>query len=161
MPQLEASTYITQVFWLVTTFCCLWFIMAKVIVPKISETIETRKRKLDDFILKAEEINQKALTALNRYETTLAAAKATAMTEIAQNEQELKKIIMEKEEEITKQLKQKIAESEASLNKEKKTILKQMNILSQDMAYEILQKLDIKSITREDIETVMQEKKIS
>ena len=82
MPQLEISTYLTQIFWVITTFIIFWMVMDHVIIPKISDTIEARKRKYDDYIIKAEEINKKALATLERYESTLAAAKSKASEQI-------------------------------------------------------------------------------
>lgn len=157
MPQLDGSVYITQIFWLLVTFISFWFIMAKCVVPKISETIEARKRKYDDYIRKAEEINAKALEALNRYDKMLAVAKTKATEQILQNENELKQIIAEKENEINQQLKIKVAEQEELLEKEKKSVLAKINTLSQETAYEILQKIDVMAISREDLENISKE----
>lgn len=157
MPQLDGSVYITQIFWLLVTFISFWFIMAKVVIPRISETIEARKRKYDDYVRKAEEINAKALEAINRYDKMLAVAKAKATEQILQNENELKQIIAEKEDEINEQLKIKVAEQEAILEKEKQSILTKINTLSQETAYEILQKIDIMAISRADLENISKE----
>lgn len=154
MPQLEISTYITQVFWLLVTFMSFWFVMDKVIIPKISEKIEMRKRKYDDFIQKAEEINSKALDSLKHYEERLAVAKKNASEQVAQNEQELKRIIAEQEEKINQQLKQKIAEKEEILAKEKAEVMAELDKISRDTAYQLLQEMNISSITRADIEEV-------
>lgn len=151
MPQLEVSTYISQIFWLITTFLCFWLIMDRVIIPRISETIEARKRKYNEFILKAEEINKKALSALNKYEETLAAAKANAALQISQNEAELKIFVEKEEADINKRLKQKVAENEEKLFHEKEETLKKIEELSQTAAYAVLQQLNIKSVTPDDI----------
>ena len=68
MPQFDVSTYIAQIFWLITTFLCFWFIMDKVIIPKITSTMDERKRKYDELIIKAEKINKKAKASLQKYE---------------------------------------------------------------------------------------------
>lgn len=157
MPQLDGSVYITQIFWLLVTFISFWFIMAKVVIPRISETIEARKRKYDDYVRKAEEINAKALEAINRYDKMLAVAKADATEQILKNENELKQVIAEKENEINEQLKKKVAEQEALLEKEKQNVLTKINALSQETAYEILQKIDIMAISRADLENISKE----
>ncbi len=158
MPQLEVSTYITQIFWLITTFLCFWLAMDKIIIPRISETIEARKRKYDEFILKAEEVNKKALNALQRYEETLAAAKANASEQISKNEAELKEFMRQEEEKITEQLKLKIAEKEDMLLHEKAETMDKIEEISRMTALTILQQLDIKSITLKDLESVEKEK---
>ena len=154
MPQLEISTYITQIFWLLVTFISFWFIMDKILIPKISEKIEMRKRKYDDFILKAEEINKKALVSIQQYEDRLALAKENATEQILQNEKELKQIIAEQEDRINQQLKQRISEKEEKLTKEKDEILTALDKISKETAYIILQEMNISSITHEDIEKV-------
>lgn len=151
MPQLEVSTYISQIFWLITTFLSFWLIMDKVIIPRISETIEARKRKYNDFIIKAEEINKKALSALHKYEETLAAAKTNAARQISENEAELKAFITSEEAGINNRLKQKVAENEAKLFLEKEKTLEKIEELSQTTAYTVLQQLGIKNITPENI----------
>jgi len=147
MPQLETSTYITQIFWLMTTFISLWLIMAKIIVPKIEEMVELRKRKYNDCILKAEEINKKALAVIKRYEEALTVAKAEAAEQIAQNEKELEKFIVRTKEDIDNQLKQKIEENEKILEKEKADTLKKIDVLSQEVADMLVNKLEIQSIS--------------
>ena len=161
MPQLEISTYVTQIFWLIVSFLSFWFMMAKIVIPKISETIEERKRKYDDYIRKAEEINVKALDSLQRYEKTLAAAKIKAAEQIAQNERELKEIIEAKEAEINQQLKQKIEESEALLTKQKAEIMTKVEALSKETALLILDELQLSSITSQDIDEVLQQEKVA
>lgn len=158
MPQLEISTYLTQIFWVITTFVVFWMIMDHIIIPKISETIEARKRKYDDFIMKAEEINKKALATLERYEETLAAAKLKASEQIKANEDELRKMIEEREDEINQQLKSKIAEHEEKLVKDKASTMSKIEELSEIAAVAIIKQLDIKTITEADIKQISERK---
>ena len=158
MPQLEISTYLTQIFWVITTFVVFWMIMDHIIIPKISETIEARKRKYDDFIMKAEEINKKALATLERYEETLAAAKIKATEQIKANEEELRKMIEEREDEINQQLKSKIAEHEEKLVKDKAVTMSKIEELSEIAAAAIIKQLDLKTITEADIKQISKQK---
>lgn len=146
MPQLEISTYLTQIFWTILTFISFWLIMDKLIVPKIAETIEARKRKYDDFIIKAEEINAKALASLKNYEEALTAAKANAAVQIKKTEEELKTFISDKEEEINKRLRTQISEQEARLAEEKAATMQKVEEMSESLVYTILEQLEIKSI---------------
>ena len=137
MPQLELSTYLTQVFWVLTIFITLWIVMDRIIVPQIAEMIEARKRKYDDLILKADEINKKALASLESYNERLAAAKSKAINQINKNEQELKELIAEKEREIDACLHQKIIESEERLTAEKEEVLNKIMDIAEISAYSI------------------------
>lgn len=160
MPQLEVSTYITQIFWLITTFLCFWFVMDKFIIPQISEMVEARKRKYDEFILKAEEVNKKAIASLKHYEEALAAAKINAYEQSRQNEAELKAFIKEEEENINARLKQKIAENEERLLIEKNETMKKIEELSQTAAIAVLKQLEIKSVSIADIQKASSKEEI-
>ena len=153
MPQLEISTYLPQIFWVLLIFICFWQVMDKLIIPRIAEAIEARKRKYDDYILKAEQINKKALASLQRYEEALAAAKTSAAQQIKQSEDELKQMIAEKEEAINRQLKETIAENEAKLNKEKEASFVKIEEMSQKAAYAIIEKLGL-SISMDDLRQI-------
>ena len=46
MPQLNPEFWISQIFWLTLTFGTLYVILSKLILPKISANLETRKSKI-------------------------------------------------------------------------------------------------------------------
>ena len=46
MPQLNPEFWISQIFWLVLTFSILYLVLSKVILPKISKNLETRKSQI-------------------------------------------------------------------------------------------------------------------
>ena len=43
MPQLNPEFWISQIFWLILTFGILFIVLSKLILPKISESLEKRK----------------------------------------------------------------------------------------------------------------------
>lgn len=154
MPQLELSTYLTQIFWVLTVFITLWLVMDRIIVPQTKEMIEARKRKYDDLILKADEINKKALASLKSYDERLSAAKLKAIEQINKNEQELKDLIAKKEHEIDEKMRQKIAESERKLAIEKEEVFNKIVDISEITAYSIIKKLELNTITLDDIRSI-------
>jgi len=46
MPQLNPEFWISQIFWLIITFGILFIVLTKVILPKISDNLETRKSQI-------------------------------------------------------------------------------------------------------------------
>lgn len=144
-----------QMFWVLVIFLCYWLLMDKFLIPKIAEMVEVRKRKYNDFILKAEEINRKAKESLEQYENTLSAARAEAAVQIAENEKELKELIIQKETELKEELSIKMAEHEAKFASEKEHILKKIDDLSVKVAYAAVQQLELSSITRSDIDKLV------
>lgn len=146
MPQLEISTYLSQFFWLITSFLSLWLVMAWVIIPKIEEVMEQRRRKIDDFVQKAEKINKQALISLEKYEKALKKAKEKAQTAIDENKKELEQVIATRHLEIEELLNKKIADTEFMLAKERRETLVAIDEVSVNVAEQILNKLGIENV---------------
>ena len=146
MPQLEISTYLSQFFWLITSFLSLWLVMAWVIIPKIEEVMEQRRRKIDDFVQKAEKINKQALISLEKYEKALKKAKEKAQRAIDENKKGLEQVIATRHLEIEELLNKKIADTEFMLAKERRETLVAIDEVSVNVAEQILNKLGIENV---------------
>ena len=64
MPQLDTSTFTSQLFWLVVCFFSMMFIMSKFIIPKIADIMEQRQRKIDGYLNKAADLKAVSYTHL-------------------------------------------------------------------------------------------------
>lgn len=159
MPQLDLSTYISQAFWLLVSFCTLWALLSFFVMPKIANVIEQRKRKIDDYIQKAEKLNTQAKDSLSKYNASLAAATQTADRELETGRQEIKAKLQQTETSMTAELNRKIADNELKIAKEKSETLQQIENIAQDLAYEILQKLGFAKISRQDVAETAREDK--
>lgn len=116
MPQLEQiATYPSQVFWLVVTFVTLFLIMWRVAVPRISDALEARQQRIDDYLERAAGIKQEAEAAMEAYEKSLAEARAEAQETVLKATQELADVAAKREAELTERLQAKLAESEAGI----------------------------------------------
>ncbi len=151
MPQLDLSTFASQAFWMVLCFSLLWIMLSIFITPKITDVLEQRKRKIDDYIRKAEKLNQQAKTSLEKYEQALNEAKIKASADIAANQKESAAFLAAEEKMLNERLNKQIADSEFKLATEKKETLQQIESLSQNLAFEIVQKLGFTQISKEDI----------
>ena len=54
MPQLDPEFWFSQIFWLIMTFGILYLVLSKLILPKISDNLETRKSQVLDNLELAE-----------------------------------------------------------------------------------------------------------
>ena len=151
MPQLDITSYSSQIFWLVLCFFSMYFIMSKFIAPKIGETLEQRQRKIDDNLSQAEEFKTKAEASLIQYQKKIqdAAAKAEVAFENAQSE--LRATMNKKQEELAEKLQKQIKDSEAEIAKNKEQALKEVSKISETIALDIVKKIGIKSVTNDDI----------
>ena len=159
MPQLDWSTYISQAFWLLVCFCSLWFLLSAFVTPKLADVIEQRKRKINDYVQKADELNLRAQKSLDKYNKTLVAAQNEARQKLDAGRNELKNKLDAKTQKMAADINQKIADSELTLAKEKKETLQQIEVISQDLAYAVLQKIGFTEISRQNIAQIAQEEK--
>jgi len=53
MPQLDLSTFPSQIFWLAVFFVVLYLLMAKLAIPKIERVIDERRNRVENDLDKA------------------------------------------------------------------------------------------------------------
>ncbi|MBQ7633242.1 MAG: hypothetical protein IJS88_03930 [Alphaproteobacteria bacterium] len=153
MPQLDPSSYISQFFWMLVCFCTLWALLSLFVIPKIADIIEQRKRKIDEYIQKADALNKQAKESLEKYHAVLVQAEQTSQAEMQKGKDELNRYLHNAEADLSQRLNKKIADNEFTLAKEKKDTLQQIETIAVDLAYEIVQKLGFSQISKKDVYT--------
>lgn len=85
MPQLDPSSFASQIFWLAATFILLYFLMSGNIVPRIREVLEKRRTQIGHDLDIAEKAKADAEKAKESYEKELTKArnKSAALVEKA------------------------------------------------------------------------------
>ena len=68
MPQLNPEFWISQIFWLILTFGILFIVLSKLILPKISESLEKRKSQILENISLAEKQREESENKIKEYE---------------------------------------------------------------------------------------------
>jgi len=116
MPQLDPSTFVSQIFWLTITFAVTFVIMWRIAVPKIADVLEARQFRMSENRERAEEFQKEAEAAYAAYEKALADARAQAQEEIARINQELSDQTAKQEAALNARLKARIAESEKAID---------------------------------------------
>jgi len=79
MPQLDLSTFSPQLVWLLITFVALYLVVWKVALPRIVDVRDSRQRRIEDDLGKAEALREEAATALAALEKSHADASAEAL----------------------------------------------------------------------------------
>ena len=157
MPQLDPSSYASQIFWLLICFFAMMFIMSNFIIPKIAETRQQRENKIDSYLHKAEELQQKTETAIKRYEDALNSASQQASAALEETKNELNQVISKKQAELDKKLQKPIQLGEQEISSEKEAALKEIKSVSAEVTMEILHKLNISNIKTADIKNIIEQ----
>jgi F-type H+-transporting ATPase subunit b len=115
MPQLDFTTFPSQIFWLIVALVVLYYFLSRVGLPQIAGAIEERHDAIEDDLDRAAEFKRRAQQAEHAYEAALANAKAEvakiAAEAKAATQAEVDKVIAKAEAEIAA----KTAESEARI----------------------------------------------
>jgi len=80
MPQLDASTFPSQLFWLAVAFIVLYVLMARVGLPRIANVMAERRQRIEGDLERAQQMKAEAEAVMGAYQRTLADARAQAQT---------------------------------------------------------------------------------
>src|SRR4051812_39184884 len=119
MPQLDFSTFASQIFWLVLSFVVLYLLMAKLIVPRIERVIEERRSRIEGDLERASRLQAEAESVLAAYEKALAEARSQAQTVMKETTDRLNAIAAQRQAEAGARIAQHLAEAERRITEEK------------------------------------------
>jgi len=121
MPQLEITTYPSQIFWLVVSFLILYLIMSRIIIPRISSVIKSRESEIKNNIHISEQMYKDTEIINNEYEETKKNIENEARGIINHLKETTSKKINNSTELLKKRLEQKLEKNEQEIiNKKKK-----------------------------------------
>jgi F-type H+-transporting ATPase subunit b len=77
-PPMDASTFPSQIFWLVIFFALLYLLMSKLALPKMAAVLAHRHKTIEGDLAKASALKNETEAAVQAYEKALADARAKA-----------------------------------------------------------------------------------
>ena len=141
MPQLDVSGFPSQIFWLVITFVFLWWLMAKVALPKVGLVLEERQKKINDSLDMAENLRIEAGSELEAYEIAISVAHDEARKVINDANQEGTQASANQLAEMRISLTNQIAEVEAEIESVKEKALMDISQSAREVAISTLDNL--------------------
>jgi F-type H+-transporting ATPase subunit b len=115
VPQLDVSTFSSQIFWLIICFSVLYYLLSRKALPRISEILEARQDRIAADLDQAQRLRRDAETALEKYEAAIASAQDKAHALLAENQSRLQAEAAERQAELDQQLAGQLAEAEARI----------------------------------------------
>ena len=141
MPQLDVSGFPSQIFWLVITFVFLWWLMAKVALPKVGLVLEERQKKISDSLDMADDLRKEAASELESYEIAISKAHDEARKVINDANQEGTQASANQLAEMRISLTNQIAEVETEIESVKEKALEDIGQSARVVAISTLDKL--------------------
>ena len=96
MPQLDPEFWFSQIFWLVITFGVLYLILSKIVLPKISDNLETRKSQVLENLEIAEKQRNQSEAKLKEFDNIILKSKIEAKNLFNESRKKLLDDLIEK-----------------------------------------------------------------
>ncbi|MDB9811094.1 F0F1 ATP synthase subunit B [Candidatus Pelagibacter sp.] len=141
MPQLNPEFWISQIFWLTLTFGILYLVLSKLILPKISANLESRKLQILENIEAAEKQREDSERKLKEYEEIISKSKIEAKTIFSQAREKALKDISAKKEVMNKQIDDEITKAEQEIKSLRDKAPDKINKIAIETSSELIQKL--------------------
>ena len=100
MPQLDPTYWASQVFWLTLIFSAIYFLIAKIFVPKIKGNIDARESQIRKDIDEANSLKEEADKKLKEYNKIIDEAKLEAKKILSEGRKKINEDIQLKKEQV-------------------------------------------------------------
>jgi F-type H+-transporting ATPase subunit b len=141
MPQLDPSSFISQLFWLALTFGALYLLMARVALPRVSDLREQRADRIEGDLASAQSMKDEADAARESYEKALAEARAKAQETSLKTRDEIRTKSEARQTALADEIAEKTKSAEAEIAKAKGEALSSIRDVSVEACKEILLKV--------------------
>lgn len=115
MPQLDPSSFVSQLVWLALTFIPLFLILWKVALPKVAAALEARRQKIAADLDAAAALKNEAAQVLAAYQKALAGAHDNARVELKKVADEAAAAASRRQAELGAKLATEIKDAEARI----------------------------------------------
>ena len=155
-PQLDPSSYPSQIFWLAIAFILLYTLMSKMALPKIEAVLENRRNQREGNLNQAEEFRAEAEKIRTAYEDQLAKAQDEAQKVLMEMEGDIKEISMARSTAFAENARKRIALSEDVISKAKDAAMASIPDIAADIAVEASGKVASLTVNRADARKTVQ-----
>lgn len=155
MPQLNPEFFAPQLVWLAITFVILYFIMARIALPRISGVLEDREQRIQSDLEKAEKLKAEADEVLAAYNKAQADARAQAQAELQKAAAAISAEAAKREEAFAATLAERSAEAEQRIAATKTAAMAELRTIATDVAGAVMSKLTDAKVPSAQIEAAV------
>ena len=115
MPQLNPEFWFSQVFWLIITFGFMFIVLSKLVLPKISQNLETRKAEISNNIETAEKQRKESENKIKEYDNLILQSKNEAKNLFSQSREKIMRDVDKKRESLEIEINEEINKAEKEI----------------------------------------------
>ena len=155
MPQFDPASFASQIFWLAVTFTLLYWVVAKLAIPRIGEVLDQRARVIQEDLDRALALKAETDAAIAAYEKAMAAAREQAGEHMRAVTNEAKAAAETRTAALSAQVAAQVAEAEARITKAKNDALASLKGVAAETAKDVVAKLANLSPAQGDLEAAV------
>ncbi len=141
MPQLDSSSFASQLIWLAITFVIFYLVMARVALPRVSEVLEKRQNRIAYDLETATSHKAEAENVLAEYEASMANAHAESQSLLARAAQERTADAARRQEELGAKIAAQLGEAERRIDEARRAAMANIGDVAGDVAHSATSKL--------------------
>lgn len=134
MPQFDPSTFAPQLFWLLVTFVTLYLLMARLVLPRITDILGQREDRIDGNLRRAETLKEEADQVLGAYQKAINDARHQAQAALAQAAAEIAAGAARREAEFGRKMAEQTAAAEGRIKAAKTQALAEVRGIAAEVA---------------------------
>ena len=157
MPQLNPEFWVSQIVWLVLTFGILYIVLSKLILPKISDNLESRKSQILENIETAETQREKSEKKLREFEKIILDSKLEAKNHFNEIRQRTLEDINNKRSELEKEIDKEIDAAEEEINNLKINSNEKIKNIAVETSSELIKQLIGEEANNSSISAIVDE----
>jgi F-type H+-transporting ATPase subunit b len=157
MPQLNPEFWVSQIVWLVLTFGILYIVLSKLILPKISDNLESRKSQILENIETAETQREESEKKLKEFEKIILESKIEAKNYFNEARQKILEDINNKKVALEKDIDNEVSAAEQEINNLKITSNEKIKKIAIETSSELIKQLIGEEVNNSSISAIVEE----
>lgn len=149
LPQLDASSYPSQIFWLIVSFLLLFWLFKTKALPRVGEVLESRQDRIAADLDRATKLREEAEAALVRYQQVVADAQSKAGGQIQATRERLVAENTARQAELDAELAAKLAQAEQRIQAARDAALGELHLVAAEVAQAATARLIGREVSRE------------
>ena len=157
MPQLDPYYWISQIFWLILSFGVLFLILSKIILPKISGNLETRKSQILENIELAEKQRLESENKIKEFEKLILEGKNQAKNYFSDTKQKIIEDINKKKTLLENEINEEIKSAEKEINDLKNNAPEKINKIAVETSVDLIKQLIGFEVNNSNISAIVED----
>ncbi|MCB2082055.1 MAG: F0F1 ATP synthase subunit B' [Hyphomicrobiales bacterium] len=157
MPQLDYTTFASQLFWLAISFTVLYLFMQRYVLPRMTSVLQGRRERIANDLEKAEQLKQEAEALNADYISSINKVRGEANALIAKAVADSKDNAEARFSKLEKELSEKAQKAEKDLITARKKVVEEISDVASALARDIVKQVADLKVSAKDADKVVQQ----